>query len=500
MNKPSTVVIGAGIAGIGAAIRLAAQGHAVDVYEANEHAGGKIFEWRHQGYRFDMGPTVFTMPVILGELFEVAGKKLEDYLTIHRPEVPFHYFFNDGLLLRFFADKDKLIHEIATKTDETEETIMGFLKSIETKYELTNSVFLQNSLHILNNYLSKEALKGLLHFSKVEVFKSMDSSNREKLNDPRAVQLFNSFASYLGSNPYKAPGVLNVISHFQINGGIYLPEGGMQQILNALIRLAEEMGVTFYLGQKVDRIEIENKKATGIRINGRPVYYDHIICNADIHEAYRKLIPEEKKPKRILDHPKSHSVIVFHWGIKQTFPQLALHNMFFAHDMSSEYRTIYMNADVGDDFTCYIYVSNKVNKQDAPEGCENWYILINAPHDQGQDWEAMVHRVRQRLLEKLSIALDENILPHIAFERVQDPRHFARQTRVPLGAIYGNSFDKTFSVFLRHPNFSSAIKNLYFCGGTVHPGSGIPLSILSSGIIANLIRSRNAIKRSTHAI
>jgi phytoene dehydrogenase-like protein len=158
--------------------------------------------------------------------------------------------------------------------------------------------------------------------------------------------------------------------------------------------------------------------------------------------------------------------------------------------MRDEYNTMFNNADIGDDFTTYIYVSSKCNASDAPTGCENWYILINAPHNQNQDWAEIQQRVKTRLLERLKITLGEDVAEYIAFEKVLDPPHHQQQTNAAFGAIYGNSFNSKFSVFMRHPNFTNKIKNLYFCGGTVHPGGGVPLSVLSAKIVADIIEKK----------
>jgi phytoene desaturase len=491
ISSKSAVVIGSGVAGLAAAIRLANMGFDVTVFEANNYVGGKMYEWENEGFRFDMGPSVFTMPEYVEELFRLTNRDPKNYIEIKRPELPFNYFFDDGLVLNFYADVEKLIAEVSSKTSDDEATIRKYLDNIQTKFDLTNTVFLQNSLHILSNYLSKEAFRGLMNFGKVEVFKSMDEANRNNFADEHTIRLFNSFASYLGSNPFKAPGVLNVISHFQLNAGIYLPVGGMRSIINAMYKLANELGVNFRLNAPVQEILIESGKANGVRVNDKVVYSDVVISNMDVYNAYKQLMPLQKGPSLVLNHQKSHSVMVFLWGMKKNFSQLTLHNMILANNMRDEYNTMFNNADIGDDFTTYIYVSSKCNASDAPAGCENWYILINAPHNQNQDWAEIQQRVKTRLLERLKITLGEDVSEHIAFEKVLDPPHHQQQTNSAFGAIYGNSFNSKFSVFMRHPNFTNKIKNLYFCGGTVHPGGGVPLSVLSAKIVADIIEKKN---------
>lgn len=296
---PKALVIGSGVAGLAASIRLAAQGFQVEIFESNSYAGGKIFEWEKDGYRFDMGPSVFTMPQYVEELFALVGKNPADYFEIIRPELPFNYFFDDGLVLNFYADLEKLVKEVATKTKDDEAVIRKYLGDIQEKFDLTNPVFLQNSLHILSNYFSKEAFRGLLKFGKVEVFRTMDQANRRNFSDEHTIRLFNAFASYLGSNPFKAPGVLNVISHFQLNAGIYLPKGGMRRIADALVKLATECGVTFHYRAPVERIVVNGGIATGVRVNGNEIHADVVVSNMDVYQAYKQLMPDQKDEKKI---------------------------------------------------------------------------------------------------------------------------------------------------------------------------------------------------------
>jgi phytoene desaturase len=265
----------------------------------------------------------------------------------------------------------------------------------------------------------------------------------------------------------------------------------MRSIINALYQLALEMGVKFHFNSPVERILIKEGKAKGVRVNGEEVPGEIVVSNMDVYNAYKQLLPDHKGPEMVLNHPKSHSVMVYLFGMKKSFPQLTLHNMILANDLQDEYKTMFTNADIGNDFTIYIYISNKCNPGDAPAGCENWYVLVNAPHLQNQDWDSIQTRVRKRLIERLNKILGEDISEHIVFEKVLDPRHHEKQTNSAFGAIYGNSFNSKFSVFLRHPNFTGKLKNLYFCGGTVHPGGGVPLSVLSAKIVSELIEKKS---------
>lgn len=481
-------MIGSGIAGIAAAIRLANKGFNVTVFEANGYPGGKIAEFHANGYRFDMGPSVFTMPDYVDELFIISGKNPREYFTYSKLDPIFKYFFPDGTVINTFHDKEQLAEEFEEKTGVKKETTFRFLKKSEVKYDITNPVFLQRSLHQPMNYLNYETLYGILNFRKIDAFQTMDEYNQKFFNEPRIAEIFNRYASYNGSNPYEAPATLNVIAHYEINSGVYLPDGGIYVIVKALVKLAEEIGVVFKLNTPVKEIMVEGKEAKAVRTENEVLPFDIIISNADVYHTYHRLMPGVSKPERVLNQPKSSSVIVFYWGIKKTFPELGLHNMFLSRDSKEEYNFIFKKADVFSDPTIYLYASSKLNRADAPPGCENWFVMITAPNNNGQDWDAIVKKARAYAMLKLGSTLQTDVSSLIEYEDMLDPRVIEKRTSSAFGAVYGNSSNNKFSAFLRHPNFSRRIKNLYFCGGSVHPGGGIPLCLLSAKIVAGMIK------------
>jgi diapolycopene oxygenase len=487
LKKERIAVIGSGIGGLAVAIRLAAKGHDVTVYEANATAGGKIAEHRAAGFRFDMGPSVLTMPQYIDELFALCGENPRDHFNYHRLDPIFQYFFEDGTIIRTPADTEKLMDELVGKTSVTRENVREFLQRSKEKLELTDPVFLQRSLHEWRNYFDRPTLRGILNFHKVEAFTTMAKANARLFKDAKVEDIFNRYASYNGSDPYKAPATLNLISHYEITLGAYYPKGGMFALTKALVALAGRMGVQMEFNARVERIHVVNGRATGITVGATLLEYDRVVSNADVNTTYDRLMPDQPRPSRTLDQPKSGSAIVFYWGMDRQFPQLQLHNMFMTADAKVEYARISDHADVCDDPTVYLYISAKENTDDAPLGNENWFAMVSVPHDSGQDWDAIVQRTRQNVLAKLSRQLGEDVASHIVYEHVLNPRGIASGTSSINGAIFGNSSNGIFAAFLRHPNFSSGIKELYFCGGSVHPGSSIPLSLLSAKITADIM-------------
>jgi len=483
----SCVVIGAGIGGIAAAIRLAARGYRVDVYEANDYPGGKLRESRVSGYRFDMGPSVFTLPELIDELFILCGKDPRDYFTYSRLETNFKYFFEDGTCINAYADVERFAAEIGTKSNEPAEHFRRYLKDIEEKFNITNEVFIENSLHVFKNYLTRSVLYGLLHFNRIDAFSSMYHTNRKFFKDPRLVQLFDHYASYVGSNPLVAPATLNLISHLVISRGAYVPDQGMYGMVKALVKLAEEMNVKFHYNTLVEEILVKDGRVTGVRLPQAEKPYDIVVSNMDIYFTYHRLLPKLRKPRMILNQAKSSSIVGFYWGVKGTFSELGVHNMLFAGDEQKEYEAVFDQHIISDDPSVYICVTAKHIPGDAPAGCENWFIIVTAPSNDGQNWNALVERARQSVFNKVRRMLGIDVAPLIACEQVLTPPEIEQRYRSAFGAVYGNSSNGKFAAFLRHPNFSRKVKGLYFVGGSVHPGSGIPMCLNSAKIMDKVL-------------
>ena len=483
-------VIGSGIAGLAAAIRLRQQGFTVTVFEKNAAAGGKMSELNANGFRFDKGPTVLTKPEYVEELFELCGKRASDYWTYQPVDPIFHYFFEDGTKIRSFKNQQQFAKEVEAKTSASASSVIDFLKQSETKHFLTDEVFLQRSLHKIKNYLNWSTLRGILNFAKVDVFRTMNAANSKQFADQKVIDIFNRYASYNGSNPYLAPATLNVIAHYEITLGTYFSEGGIHRIISALHSLAKEIGITFRFNTAVNEIVIDGNRAIGIHtVNGQE-NFDLIVSNADVYTTYKQLLPNLSAPKGFIEQPRSSSVIVFYWGMNRKFPQLGLHNMFLTKDSKQEYTHLFDGGTLYNDPTIHLTISSKMNAEDAPVGQENWAALISVPHDTGQDWNALVEQSRKRVIQKLNRILNTDIEPHIVFEEMLDPPKVSAETGAAFGAVFGNSSNSMFSAFLRHPNFSSKLENLFFCGGTAHPGSGIPLCLLSAKIVSNLIQKK----------
>jgi phytoene desaturase len=314
----------------------------------------------------------------------------------------------------------------------------------------------------------------------------MHQANEKALNHPKLVQIFDRYATYNGSNPYAAPGILTIIPHLEHGIGTFFPTKGMHSITTALVQLAQELGVAFHFNQRVDEIIVENKEVIGIRIGETQVLADVVVCNSDVKPAYQFLLPTTKAPKKTMQQEPSSSAMIFYWGIKKEFPQLDVHNIFFSDDYKKEFNTIFNDLTVDTDPTVYVHIASKIVKEDAPKNSEAWFVMVNVPSNQGQDWNELRGAIRQRIIDKLNRLLNEDMESLIEVEDYLDPIRIEKRTSSFKGALYGASSNDRMAAFFRHPNFSK-IKGLYFAGGSVHPGGGIPLCLLSAKIACNLI-------------
>jgi len=480
-------IIGAGIGGIAAAIRLAVKGYEVTVFEANESFGGKMHEFWLGKFRFDAGPSLFTLPHLVDELFELAGREPSAYFSHTRLDPITHYFWPDSTRLKAYAAQGKFAEEAERQLGVPKQDVLQALSSSARLYKGTASTFLQKSLHKASTYFSPDVLKTLTCLPNLGLTTTMHVANARRFKDPRMVQLLDRFATYNGSDPYQAPGTLNIIPHLEHNIGAFYPKGGIYSIAASLVKLAQELGVAFKYKEPVEQIITLGGKVIGVQTGSGSYNADVVVSNMDVVPTYRRLLPNHTAPEQILKQPRSSSALIYYWGIKREFPELHLHNIFFSGNYKEEFEHIFRHKTISPDPTVYLNITSKMEPQDAPEGNENWFVMVNVPHDQGQDWDKLISVTRETVLKKLSRMLGTDIASLIDQEQVLDPLLIESRTSSFAGALYGSSSNSRMAAFLRHPNFSSAIDGLYFCGGSVHPGGGIPLCLLSAKIMGDLV-------------
>ncbi len=487
MNKKKAIIIGSGVAGIASAIRLAVLGLEVSVYEKNSYPGGKLSAFKKNSFHFDAGPSLFTQPQNIEELFTLANEPIENYFAYSKLNKACKYFFKNGTVINAYTNVEAFATELSEKVNEPTKNVHTYLSRSEKLYNNIADIFLHYSLHKKSTWFHPRIFRGLKSFKFSYLFKTMAVYNKQ-FAAKETQQIFNRFATYNGSSPYKAPAMLSLIPHLEQTEGAFYPQGGMISITNALYKLAIKKGVQFYFNASVQKIICPDNKAIGIVVNNQNIAADIIISNSDIYLTYKNLLGNNTAANKVLKQERSSSALVFYWGINKVFSQLELHNIFFTEDYAAEFNHIFKQKKLYSDPTVYINITSKQEAEHAPTNCENWFVMINVPANTLYSVEEMKAKAKKNIFSKLNSLLHTDIEQYIITEEVLHPQSIETNTGSYLGSLYGTSSNSMMAAFFRHPNYTTHIKNLYCCGGSVHPGGGIPLCLKSAKIVSNLIQ------------
>ncbi|PJF48091.1 MAG: phytoene desaturase [Chloroflexi bacterium] len=483
--KTDVIVIGAGIGGLSAAIRLAAHGYRVTLLEKLDRPGGKMGEVRAEGFRWDTGPSVITMRHVYEGLFADAGRDLRDYLDLVPLQPITRYFWRDGATIDAVADEEAMCENIRRAFGPRDvDGYRRFMRYTRRLYEVVSGPFLYRQKPTLRDLASLPVGDVL----RIDALRTMHQAIRAHFRDPHLVQLFDRFATYNGSSPYRAPATLNVIAYVEMAQGAWYPRGGIFRLARAWERLASELGVELRYNSPAQEICIASGRACGVRLmSGETIRADAVVCNVDYTWARETLIPDRARRK---DTPEpSCSGFVLLLGIRGAHDALAHHNIFFTPDYRREFDDIFVRRIAPRDPTLYVCITSKTDPDHAPPGCENWFVLINAPYlSEAYDWRAEAERYAQHI-KGLLVANLGRIAPLsdaqglVQVERRLTPLDLQATYGGHQGAIYGFSSNTRTAAFMRPGNRDGTIGRLYFASGSVHPGGGVPLVTLS-GIAA----------------
>lgn len=489
MSKKA-VIIGSGIAGLAAAIRLRLKGYQVEVFEKNTYPGGKLSEIKGAGFRFDAGPSLFTMPQYVDELFHLSGRDPREYYHYSKLGEICRYFWNDQTRFVTRSDQQIMAKEAAEVFDTQSNQFLEKIERAAYIEETTGKLFLEQTLHDWKGFINKEALRAIIRMPKLGLNKTLHEVNKRSFKDPKLVQLFDRYATYNGSSPYQTPGIMEVIPHYEYNVGAFFPEKGMVEIIHSVVRLAKEIGVVFSFGHEVTEIVCDKSVVKGIRLaNGEQIHAQIVVSNMDVYYTYSRLLKGVSAPKRRLNQERSSSALIFYWGVNKQFEELGVHNVLFADDYKAEFEAVFKTEVAYKDPTIYLHISSKIKEDDAPQDAENWFVMINTPPKGQVNWNEYVEQAKKYVQKKLSRLLNVELQNLIVFEEMLSPPNLELRTYAYQGSLYGASSNSRYAAFLRQPNFHRKLKGLYFVGGSVHPGGGIPLCLLSAKIAANHVPS-----------
>lgn len=486
-------IIGAGLAGLSAACTLAARGRRVIVFESNNWYGGKAAVLEERGYRFDMGPTIVTLPSVLHRVFREAGRRTGDYLDLRRLDPQWRCFFQDGSRLDLFEDVEKMAGGLDrfSPGSGSGDGYRRFMKLSERLNEISRRYFFYKPIGGLGDMFDfrSAANPGVLgDVLSMRMHSTVAATIRRFVPDPRAAQMLDHYTQYVGSSPEQSPSVLAGIAHMQSDEGVWYPMGGTRAVPEALARLASDLGVEIRLESHVSRIETENGRVSGIRlIDGERIPLAAVVSNRDAVRTFRDLIPDHPSARRFKS-PKSFepacSGVVLYLGLDRRYDHLQHHNFVFSRDPHEEFESIYRRGEPAADPTAYVCAPSFTETGVAPEGGEALYVLVHTPYLRPHhDWSRMLPEYRRTILRKLAETGGmKDIESRIVVERWLTPSDIDRRYQVLNGAIYGlASHGRLLGAF--KPGNRSPIPGLYLAGGAAHPGPGMPM-VLMSGWIA----------------
>ncbi|MBC8162149.1 MAG: phytoene desaturase [Roseiflexaceae bacterium] len=485
MTEP-TIVIGGGLGGLAAAIHLALAGRRVQLFEKNDCVGGKASQVRAQGYTFGTGPSLMTMPWVARQLFEKAGRRLEDYLTLTALDSTCRYRWPDGTEFNAYQSLPLLMDEIARLEPRDVAGLLGFLRYGARIYGAVAEPFLLHPFDGIAD-LVKPAL--FRDSWKIDSLRTVDQAVRSYFRSPYLRQVFNRYATYNGSSPYRAPATFNLIAYIEfIEGGWYV-QGGMYRLVEAIAQLAREVGVEIHTNAPVERIELRDRAACGVVVGGERIGARDVVVNADPRYAYERLLPGRAPMATKLGRLEpSCSGFVLLLGVRRQYAQLAHHNIFFSHDYPREFQAIFEKRVPAPDPTVYVCASSQTDPQHAPPGHTNMFVLVNAPAADGRiKWAREAQGYRDAVVAKLERMGLDGLNQQIAYEQIITPDDLATRYNATGGAIYGLASNTMWSAFLRPPLRARETPGLYFVGGGTHPGGGIPLVLLSGRAVAERV-------------
>lgn len=478
------IVVGAGMGGLATAVRLAAAGHRVELLERNPVVGGKVATLQEGGYTFELGPTLLTMPHLYDELFALNGSSVAAEVGLVRLERPFRYVWGDRSTLSVYDDDDAFRRELDSFAAGSGEEWDRFRNRAAIIWATAERTFMAGPMGSPWSFARR--LRNPLDLARIDGNRTLAKSAAAHFGDPRLAQMVGRYATYSGSSPYHVPATLACIAHIEREFGCWHVRGGLGQLRDAVERLALSMGVEIRRGVDVGRILIDAGRVGGVELaDGGVELADVVVANVDAMHLYRDLLPMPKVVTELETIARSTSAFVLCAGVTGRTDDIAHHNVWFSRDDRMEFRQLEARQAALDP-TIYACVSSVTDPSMAPDGKENWYILVNLPAAFGVDRKLMTAGVLNRLAER-----GVDLRSRIEFTRTLVPADFEVRYRAIDGALYGTSSNGKKAAFQRPSNIGP-VDGLYLVGGSSHPGGGLPMVATSARIVADLIAERHA--------
>ena len=497
-------IIGGGLGGLAAACVLGARGRKVVLFERNDWLGGKAAPLQENGFRFDLGPTILTIPSVLRRIFSEAGARLEAYLELVRLDPQWRCFFEDGSQLDLAQNPGAMAQTLEAFAPGTHSgaRYREFIDYSARLDRISQRHFFYRPIGGIGDMFEWKASfdpKMLGDVLAMRMGRSVAGTVRKFTPDPRVAQMIDHFTQYVGSSPDASPAVLCGIAHMQTDEGVWYPVGGTRAVPLALEKLARELGVEFRPGTKIEKIMSHGGEVTGVRTDaGEEIGLSAVVSNCDSVRTHRELINGAAGAafERRRSYEPACSGVVLYLGLNKRYEHLAHHDFVFSRDPHEEFDFIYRKGEPAPDPTCYLAATTCTEPRTAPPGGEALYVLVHTPYLRPHhDWKKMLPEYRRVILEKLKrTGQMPDLESRIVFERTLTPQDIHDRYHVLDGAIYGLASHGKFLGAFKPGNRSPDLRGLYLCGGAAHPGPGMPMVLMSGWIAADaLVRDTRAV-------
>jgi len=489
MGEKKAIVVGAGFGGLAAAGLLARDGYKVNVIEKNEQVGGRASVWKKDGFTFDMGPSWYLMPDVFEKFFAEFNKKPEDYMDLVRLDPSYRVFFSEDEYVDISADMKKNYELFEKLEPGAKEKMEEYLKLSEYEYEIAMKDFIYKDYKHFTDFLKP---KLIVEGTKLHMFEKLDTFALRYFKSEKIRKILEYTIVFLGGSPYDSPALYSLMSHVDFNMGVWFPKGGMAKLAEAMYKLAKEQGATFIFNEPVEKVIVENGKTTGVKTNKKTYKADIVVVNADYAWADMNLL--EKKHRSYSDRywekrKIAPSAYLLFLGLDKKIKNFEHHNLYFHPKWVDHFDDIFKDPKWPKDFSYYVSCITKTDPKTAPKGGENVFVLIPVAPGLKDDEKTRekYYDITIKHMEKLA---GENLRDHVIVKRIFAHNDFSSRYNAYKGTALGLAHTLKQTAVFRPKHTSKKVKNLYFTGHYNHPGIGVPMVIISSQILNDIINSK----------
>jgi phytoene desaturase len=490
MSKRKAGVIGSGLGGLAAAIRLQSMGIETTIFEKRDLPGGRAYVFKDNGFTFDAGPTVITAPHCLEELFELSGRKLSDYVELMPVEPFYRLLWEDGFSFEYGSDLADTLSQIRAKSPSDEQ---GYLKFLDYSREVFQEGY-TNLVHVpFLNWWSMIRVSPQL--ARLSAHRSVYSMVSKFIKDPHLRQAFSFHSLLVGGNPFNTSSIYTLIHFLERKWGVTFPKGGTGALIQAMVKLFEELGGKIMLNTEVARILENDGAVQGVLLpDGTRMDLDLVVSNADVMHTYDKLLHQRPivatQTKRLKKMKYSMSLFLIYFGTKKTYPDMAHHTVCFGPRYRELLQEIFQDGTLAEDFSLYLHAPTRSDPDLAPPGHEAFYVLAPVPNlKEGKiDWNVEGERYAEKILKYLDQRYLPGLMENLVTKRIFTPLDFERELNAHQGSAFSLEPLLTQSAFFRTNNRDPKLKGLYFVGAGTHPGAGVPGVVNSAKATAGLIQ------------